>query len=61
MQGRVSLLVENDLGDAGAVAHINEDEVAEIAAAVHPAHKHGFFARVRNTRCAAHVRTSKIA
>ena len=36
---RRKLLVENNLGDAGAVAKIEEDEVAVIAAPVDPAHQ----------------------
>ena len=32
------LLVEHDLADAGAVAQVEEDEVAVVAAAVDPAH-----------------------
>ena len=38
--------VENDLGDAGAVAEIEEDEVAVVAAAVDPAHEGGGFGGV---------------
>ncbi len=35
------LLVEDHLNDAGAVAHIEEEQIAEVAAARHPAHDNG--------------------
>ena len=50
------LLVEHDLGDAGAVAQVEEDEVAVIAAAVDPAHQHHLFAGVGGAQCAAEMR-----
>jgi hypothetical protein len=34
----MQFFVEDDLGDASAVAQINEDELAEVAAAMDPAH-----------------------
>ena len=55
---RIALLVEHDLSDAAAVAHINEDEVAEVAPPVDPAHEHGLLARIGRTQSAAHVCTS---
>ena len=39
--------VEHNLGNAAAVAQVEEDEVAVIAAAVDPAHQHNVFAGVR--------------
>ena len=57
----IALLVEHDLSDAGAVANINKDQIAEVAPPVHPAHEHGLLARVRWAQSAAHVCTSKIA
>jgi hypothetical protein len=39
-------LVENDLDDAGAVADIEEEQVAEVAATMHPAHDDGVVAGV---------------
>ena len=38
--------VEHDLGNAAAVAHVEEDQVAVIAAPVNPAHQHHLFACV---------------
>jgi len=40
VQGGIGVGAEDDLGDAFAVAQVNEDHAAEIAAAVHPAHEH---------------------
>jgi hypothetical protein len=50
------LLIEHHLRDAGAVAHIEKDEVAVIAAAVHPAHQHHRLAGVGGTQFAAEMR-----
>jgi len=55
------LLVENDLGDASAVAEIEEDEVAVVAAPVDPAHQHHLLAGVSGAQCAAEMRAFKIA
>ena len=49
-------LVENNLGDAGAVAKVEEDEVAVIAAAVDPAHQDHLFAGVGGAQSAAKMR-----
>ena len=54
-------VIEHDLGDAGAVAQVDEDEVAEIAAAVHPSHENGFFARVGCAQCAAGMSSPQVA
>ena len=61
MQGGAVVLVEDDLGDAGAVAHVDEDEVAEVAAAVHPAHEDDARAGVGGAQSPAGVRAPKIA
>ena len=50
------LLVEDDLGDAGAVAQVEEDEVAVVAAAVDPAHEGDGLAGVGCAEFAAGVR-----
>ncbi len=47
--------VDDDLGDAGAVAQINEDDVAEVAAAVDPSHEDGFLAGIGGAERATHV------
>jgi hypothetical protein len=49
------LLVEDDLGDAGAVADIEEDEVAVVAAAVDPAHEDDVLVCVGCAEVSAHV------
>ena len=58
MDGRVQFVVEHDLGDAAAVAQIDEDDVAEIAAAVDPSHEDSFLARVGEAQSPAHVSSS---
>ena len=50
------LLVEDDLGDAGAVAQVEEDEVAVVAAAVDPAHEDHLLAGVGGAQVAAEMR-----
>ena len=49
-------LVEDDLRDAGAVAEVEEDEVAVVAAAVDPAHEGDGLAGVGAAEFAAGVR-----
>ena len=61
VNGRVAFLAEDHLRDARAVAHIDEDQVAEVAAAVDPSHEDGFLASVGGAQGAAHVSSSKIA
>jgi len=57
LRGRLGqLLVEHDLGDAGAVAEVEKDEVAVIAAAVHPAHQNHLLAGVGGAQFAAKMR-----
>jgi hypothetical protein len=48
-------LVEDDLGDAAAVAQIEKDQVAVVAAAVDPAHEDDVLAGVSGAKIAAHV------
>ena len=55
------LFVENDLGDAGAVAQVEEDEIAVVAAAVDPAHQDHLFAGVGGAQFAAEMRPFEIA
>ena len=43
MNRGIALLVKNDLRHATAVAQIDEDQVAEVASPVYPAHEHGLF------------------
>ncbi len=49
-----------DLGDAAAVAQIEEDEIAEIAPLVHPSHEHNFGAGVGGAQLAAHMSTFQV-
>ena len=49
-------LVEHDLRDAGAVAEVEEDEIAVVATAVDPAHEGDGFAGVGAAQVAAQVR-----
>jgi hypothetical protein len=53
---RRGFFVEHHLRDAGAVAEVEEDEVAVVAAAVHPAHQGNGFAGVRDAEIAAAMR-----
>ena len=55
MHGGIQFVVEHHLSDAAAVAQIDEDNLAKIAAAVHPSHQDNFFARVGETQSPAHV------
>ena len=49
------LLVDDDLRDAGAVAQVEEDEVAVVAAAVDPAHQNHVLPRVFRAKLATHA------
>jgi len=51
----VQLLIEDDLRDAGAVAEVNENQLAEVAAAMHPAHEDDVLIGVRGAECTAIV------
>ncbi len=55
------LLIEHDLGDAGAVAEVEEDEVAVVAAAVDPAHEDDVFAGLFGAEISAHVGAGEVA
>ena len=51
---------DDDLGDAAAVAQVEEDEVAEIAAAVDPSHENDFGAGIGGAEGAAHMSAFEI-
>jgi hypothetical protein len=53
--------IEDQLRDAGAVAQIDEDYVAKIAATADPTHENHLLARVLGTQVSTHVRAAKIA
>ena len=56
VRGGLLLLVENNLRQARAVAQVDEDQVAEIAPPMDPAHQDDFFAGVGGAKIAAVVR-----
>ena len=53
--------MEHDLGDAVAVAQVDEDDAAQVAPPVHPSHEDGVPARVRRAQFAAGVGPPKVA
>ena len=53
MQPGIGFVVENNLGDAGAVTQIDKNDVAEIAAAVNPAHERDGFAGIGSAEFSA--------
>jgi hypothetical protein len=53
MRRFAQLLVEHYLGDAAAVAHVDEDQVAKVAPPMHPAHQHDFFIGVGRAQIAS--------
>ena len=53
--------VQHNLADAGAVAQIEKDQVAVIAAAVDPAHEDHGLPSVRGAKIAARMRPFEIA
>ncbi len=61
VHGCIQFVVEDDLGHAGAVAEVDEDDLAEVAAAVDPSHEHNFFARIGEPKFSVHMSPSKIA
>ena len=61
VDGRVALGVDDHLGDASAIAQVEEMLVAVVAAAVVPAHENGLFAGVGRAQGSAHMSSSKIA
>jgi hypothetical protein len=50
-------MIEHDLRDTGAVAEIEKDEAAVVAAAVDPAHEDYLFAGVGGAELAAKMRS----
>ena len=53
---RRDLLVEDDLADTAAVAQVEKDEIAVVAAAVDPAHQDNLLASVGGAQFAAMMR-----
>jgi hypothetical protein len=61
VDGRVAFFVEHNLRNARTVADIDEDEVAKIAAAVHPSHEHSSLARIGSAKSATAVGALQVA
>ncbi len=60
VHGGIQFVVEDDLGYAGAVAQVNENDLAEVAAAVDPSHEDNFLARVGEPEGSAHMSSSEV-
>ena len=58
---RGEIFVQHDLRDAGAIAQIQEDQVAVVAAPVHPSHENYLFAGLLRAKLSTIVRTLKSA
>ncbi len=61
VNGGVQFVVEHDLGHAGAVAQVDEDDLAKVAAPVAPSHEHNFFAGIGEPKGSAHMSSSEVA
>jgi hypothetical protein len=53
--------VKDELGNAIAIAQMNKEHSAQIAAAMHPAHQQGGLSYVRSAQLAAGVRAAELA
>ena len=42
----IEFAIDHNLRNSGAVAQVNKNDAAEVAAAVDPSHEHGFFAGI---------------
>ncbi len=60
MNGGIQFVIEYDLGNASAVAQVNEDDLAEVAAAVDPSHEHNLFACIGEPKRSAHMSSFEI-
>ena len=58
---RVAVGAKDQLRDAFAVAQVDEEHAAQIAAAMHPAHQDGAFAGVGGAKFAAGMRAAQLA
>jgi hypothetical protein len=59
--GGAQFVIEHNLGDAGSVAQVDEDDLAEVTAAVDPSHENDFFAGVGEPKGSAHMSSSEVA
>jgi hypothetical protein len=55
VERRILLLIQHDLHGANAVAKVNKEQVAEIAATVHPSHQNHGFAGIAGAQSSAHM------
>jgi hypothetical protein len=55
---RITLDVDDDLGHTRAVAKVDEQKIAMVAALVHPSHEHSFLTGVGNAQRSTHVAAS---
>jgi hypothetical protein len=49
------------LRHAGTVAQVDENNLAKVAAAVHPSHEDNFFASIGEPKVSAHMSSSEVA
>src|SRR5580692_7631397 len=61
MRFRLRFFVEDHLYDAGAIAHVEEEEIAKVAAAMDPAENNDVLIRVGSTERAAVVSAFQVA
>ena len=61
VNGRIDIFVEDRLGEAFAVAQVDEDHAAVIAPPVDPAHQEDLLARVGGAQLAAGMGAAKVA
>src|SRR5580704_5622175 len=61
MRFRLRFFVEDHLDDSSAIAHVEEEEIAKVAAAMDPAENNDVLIGVRSTECAAVVSAFQIA
>jgi hypothetical protein len=52
---------DHNLRNTGAIPQIEEDEIAEVAAAVHPSHQDNLGAGVGGTQLSAHMSSFEFA
>ena len=57
----LSSSAEYDLGYAGAVAQIDENKLAQIAAPIDPSHEHDFFTGIGEAKLSAHMSSFEVA
>jgi hypothetical protein len=58
MDRSISIRIDHDLRNSAAIAQIDKEEAAVIAAPVDPTHEHSFLSSVRRPQRSAHVGAS---